>query len=59
VWHLLDALKRFNFLDPRRVMEITFDVALLAKASHGDTKTRRKLPAQCADVLVSISNSQR
>jgi len=29
VWHLLDALKRFDSLDPRRVMEITFEVARL------------------------------
>jgi hypothetical protein len=31
VWHLLDALKRFDSLDPRRVMEITFEVALLGE----------------------------
>jgi len=29
VWHLLDALKRFDSLDPRRVGEITFEVAQL------------------------------
>lgn len=29
VWHLLDALKRFDSLDPQRVMEITFEVARL------------------------------
>jgi hypothetical protein len=32
VWHLLDALKRFDSLDPRRVMEITFEVARLGES---------------------------
>jgi hypothetical protein len=32
VWHLLDALKRFDSLDPRRVMEITFEVARLSES---------------------------
>ena len=32
VWHLLDALKRFDSLDPRRVMEITFEVARLCES---------------------------
>ena len=32
MWHLLDALKRFDSLDPRRVMEITFEVARLGKS---------------------------
>lgn len=31
VWHLLDALKRFDSLDPRRVGEITFEVAHLGE----------------------------
>jgi len=30
---------------------------VLAKASHGDTKTRRKVLARNADVLVGISTS--
>jgi hypothetical protein len=29
VWHLLDALKRFENLDVRRVGEITFEIARL------------------------------
>ena len=32
VWHLLDALKRFDSLDPRRVIEITFEVARLGES---------------------------
>ena len=32
MWHLLDALKRFDSLDPRRVMEITFEVARLGES---------------------------
>jgi len=32
VWHLLDALKRFDSLDPRRVGEITFEVARLGES---------------------------
>ena len=32
VWHLLDALKRFDSLDPQRVMEITFEVARLGES---------------------------
>jgi hypothetical protein len=32
LWHLLDALKRFDSLDPRRVMEITFEVARLGES---------------------------
>ena len=31
VWHLLDALKRFENLDARRVAEITFEVARLGE----------------------------
>ena len=41
VWHLLDALKRFDSLDPRRVMEITFEVARLGESlsrSHKDAE---------------------
>jgi hypothetical protein len=57
VWHLLDALKRFDALDPRRVMEITFEVARLGKTSPRATKTRRKLRERNADVLVGISTS--
>ena len=45
VWHLLDALKRFDSLDPRRVMEITFEIARLGESlsrRHKDTeKTSR------------------
>jgi len=59
VGHLLDALKRFDSLDPRRVMEITFEVARLGEISPRATKTRRKLLGWNADVLVGISNSQR
>jgi len=32
VWHLLDALKRFENLDARRVAEITFEVARLGES---------------------------
>jgi hypothetical protein len=32
VWHLLDALKRFDSLDLQRVMEITFEVARLGES---------------------------
>jgi len=32
VWHLLDALKRFDSLDPHRVGEITFEVARLGES---------------------------
>jgi tetratricopeptide (TPR) repeat protein len=32
VWHLLDALKRFENLDVRRVAEITFEVARLGES---------------------------
>ncbi|NDG72896.1 MAG: hypothetical protein EBY32_16675, partial [Proteobacteria bacterium] len=32
VWHLLDALKRFDSLDPRSVGEITFEVARLGES---------------------------
>ena len=31
MWHLLDALKRFENLDARRVAEITFEVARLGQ----------------------------
>jgi len=45
VWHLLDALKRFDSLDPQRVMEITFEVARLWKSlswSHTATAVINK-----------------
>ena len=32
MWHLLDALKRFENLDARRVAEITFEVARLGES---------------------------
>jgi hypothetical protein len=32
VWHLLDALKRFDSLDLQRVTEITFEVARLGES---------------------------
>ena len=32
MWHLLDALKRFENLDARRVGEITFEVARLGES---------------------------
>jgi hypothetical protein len=51
-------LHHSDSLDPHRVMEITFEVAL-AKASHGATKKRRKILDRTADVIVGISNSQR
>ncbi len=41
VWHLLEALKRFDSLDPRRVGEITFEVARLGESlsrRHKDTE---------------------
>ena len=41
VWHLLDGLKRFDSLDPRRVGEITFEVARLGESlsrRHKDTE---------------------
>ena len=47
VWHLLDALKRFDSLDPRRVMEITFEVARLGESlsrRHKDTEKSSCLP---------------
>ena len=40
LWHL-DALKRFDSFDPRRVMEITFEVARLGESlsqSHQDAE---------------------
>jgi len=43
VGHLLDALKRFDSLDPRRVMEITFEVARLGESLSRRHKARRKL----------------
>jgi tetratricopeptide (TPR) repeat protein len=42
VWHLLDALKRFDSLDPRRVIEITFEVARLGESLSQDTKHGEK-----------------
>ena len=33
VWHLLDALKRFDSLDPWRVMEINFELARLGESA--------------------------
>ena len=47
VWHLLDALKRFDSLDPRRVGEITFEVARLGESlsrRHKDTEKSSCLP---------------
>ncbi len=41
VWHLLDAIKRFDSLDPRSVGEITFEVARLGEnlsRRHKDTE---------------------
>ena len=58
MWHLLDALKRFDGLDPRRVIEITFEVARLGE-SLSRSKTLRKLLARNADALVGISNFLR
>jgi hypothetical protein len=56
-WHY-DALKHFDSLNPRRVMEMTFEVARLRrKPPHRDTKIRRIVLAQNADVLVRISAS--
>ena len=53
------AHKRFDALDPRRVMEITLEVARLGESLSRSTKTRRKVLDRNADVLVGISNSQR
>ena len=49
VWHLLDALKRFDSLDPRRVMEITFEVARLRGKPLTETQDTEKssCPARC------------
>ena len=38
VWHLLDALNRFDSLDPRRVGEITFEVAHLGREPLTETQ---------------------
>jgi hypothetical protein len=42
VWHLLDALKRFDALDPRRVMEITFEVARLGESGLDYSNPEKK-----------------
>ena len=49
VWHLLDGLKRFDSLDPRRVGEITFEVARLGEKlspRHKDTE-KSSSPPRC------------
>jgi hypothetical protein len=38
VWHLLDALKRFENLDARRVAAITFEVARLGESLSRSTE---------------------
>jgi hypothetical protein len=48
-----------DFLDPRRVMEITFEVARLDESLSRSHQARRKILARTADVLVGISNPQR
>ena len=42
VWHLLDALKRFDSLDQRRVMEITFEVARLGESGLDYSNPEKK-----------------
>ena len=42
LWHLLDALKRFDSLDPRRVMEITFEIAKLGESGLDYASTEKK-----------------
>ena len=42
MWHLLDALKRFDSLDPRRVMEITFEVARLGESGLDYSNPEKK-----------------
>jgi hypothetical protein len=59
VLHLLGALKRFENLDARRGAEISFEVARLGVSLSRSHKTRRKVLARNADVLVGISNSPR
>jgi hypothetical protein len=55
-----EALKRFDSLDPRCVMEITFEVARLrGNPLTEPQRTLRKVLARNADVLVGISNSLR
>jgi hypothetical protein len=44
VWHLLDALKRFDSLDPRRVGEITFEVARLGESGLDYANPEKKYP---------------
>jgi hypothetical protein len=47
VWHLLDALKRFDPLDSRRIMEITFEVARLGenRLDYANPKKKYSLSA--------------
>jgi hypothetical protein len=48
----------FDSLDPRRVMEISFEVARLGESlSRRHQATRRKILARNADVLLGISTS--
>ena len=49
VGHLLDALKRFDSLDPRRVMEMTFEVARLRGKPLTKTQDTEKssCPPRC------------
>jgi hypothetical protein len=42
VWHLLDALKRFENLDARRVGEITFEVARLGESGLDYSNPEKK-----------------
>jgi tetratricopeptide (TPR) repeat protein len=57
VWHLLDALKRFDSLDPRRVMEITFEVPVLAKAGSTTQTPRKNTPSQSTQANPSPASS--
>ena len=49
VWHFLDALKRFDSVDPWRVMEINFELARLGESlsrRHKDTE-KSSCPPRC------------
>jgi hypothetical protein len=61
VWHLLDALKRFASLDPRRVMEITFELARLRGKPLTDTKQdteKSSCPPRCRRPLRHVFSFQ-
>jgi len=57
VWHLLDALKRFDSLDPRRVMEITFEVARLGESGLDYANPEKKYTSQPTQANPSPASS--